>query len=196
MPDPPLILEGRHVRLEPLQPSHAEALARVGCDPRIWEFSRTLLADREDVDRYIARALDGRDAHTAYPFVTIDRAGGAAIGSTRFENMALDERRVEVGWSWLAPAWWRTPINTEAKYLMLRHAFEQWRCVRVEFKVLVNNQRSLTSIQRVGAKVEGTLRKRLPYRDGSFRDVVYLSILEDEWPAVKMRLEARLAATQ
>lgn len=196
MADPPLTLEGRYVRLEPLQPSHAEALARVGCDPRIWEFSRTLLQDRADVERYISRALEARDARTAYPFVTIDRASGNAIGSTRFENMALDERRVEVGWSWLAPAWWRTPINTEAKYLMIRHAFEQWRCVRVEFKVLVNNQRSLTSIQRVGAIVEGTLRRRLPYRDGSYRDVVYLSIIEDEWPGVRARLEERLGAPQ
>jgi RimJ/RimL family protein N-acetyltransferase len=196
MPHAPLILEGRHVRLEPLQQSHAEALARVGCDPRIWEFSRTLLQNREDVERYIAKALEARDADTAYPFVTIDRATGQPIGSTRFENMALDERRVEVGWSWLAPAWWRTPINTEAKYLMLRHAFEQWHCVRVEFKVLVSNQRSLTSIQRVGAQVEGTLRKRLPYRDGSFRDVIYLSILDEEWPGVRSRLEQRLGAAQ
>jgi RimJ/RimL family protein N-acetyltransferase len=193
---PPLILEGRHVRLEPLQLSHADALTRVGCDPRIWEFSRTLLQGREDVDRYIARAIEGRDAHTAYPFATIERTSGQPVGSTRFENMALDERRVEVGWSWLAPRWWRTPINTEAKYLMLRHAFDHWQCVRVEFKVLVANERSLTSIRRVGAHVEGTLRKRLPYRDGDFRDVVYLSIIDEEWPGVKARLEQRLAAAQ
>ena len=194
MPPVPLILEGRHVRLEPLAAAHAPALTRVGCDPRIWEFSRTLLQNRADVDAYIARALGARDAGTAYPFVTIDRASREEVGSTRFENMDLAERRVEIGWSWLTPSRWRGPLNTEAKYLMLCHAFEQWQCVRVEFKVLVTNQRSLTSIQRVGATVEGTLRKRLPYRDGSFRDVVYLSILEDEWPAVKARLEARLAA--
>jgi len=169
---------------------------RVACDPRIWEFSRTLLRDRADLDAYIAKALAARDAETAYPFVTIDPTSGEPIGSTRFESMDLDERRVEIGWSWLAPARWRTPINTEAKYLMLRHAFERWQCVRVEFKVLVTNHRSLTSIQRVGATVEGTLRKRLPHRDGSFRDVVYLSILDDEWPAVKTRLEARLATFQ
>lgn len=189
-----LVLEGRHVRLEPLQLAHAPALARVGCDPRIWEFSRTLLQDRDDVDAYIAKALAARDLGTAYPFVTVDRMTKEPVGSTRFENMDLAERRVEIGWSWLVPSRWRTPLNTEAKYLMLRHAFETWQCVRVEFKVLVTNQRSLTSIQRVGATVEGTLRKRLPYRDGSFRDVVYLSILDDEWPAVKQRLKARLGA--
>lgn len=192
----PLILDGRFVRLEPLLPTHAEALTRVGCDPRIWEFSRTLLRERADVDAYIAKALRARDAGTAYPFVTLDRATGTPIGSTRFENIERAERRVEVGWSWLAPAWWRTPINTEAKYLMLRHAFEDWGCVRVEFKVLVGNERSLTSIERVGATREGILRKRLPYRDGTFRDVVFLSMLDDEWPAIRARLEQRLYGGQ
>lgn len=189
----PLILDGRHVRLEPLRGDHVDALTRIGCDPRIWEFSRTLLRTRDDVEQYVARALSGRDAGTAYPFVTIDRATGDIAGSTRFENIEPAERRVEVGWSWLAPRWWRTPLNTEAKYLMIRHAFEQWRCVRVEFKVLVENERSLASIQRVGATREGVLRKRLPDRDGRYRDVVYLSIIEDEWPGIRGRLEERLA---
>lgn len=188
----PITLEGRFVRLEPLEAHHAGALCEVGLDPRIWEFSRTCLRDRGDVERYIARALETRDAGTALPFATIDRASGRVIGSTRFENIALDERRVEVGWSWLAPAWWRTPINTEAKYLMFRHAFEVWKCVRMEFKVLVTNERSLASIRGIGAKTEGILRRRLPYRDGSFRDIVFLSIIDEEWAEVKQRLEQRI----
>lgn len=192
----PLTLEGRHVRLEPLKAHHADALCAVGLDPTIWEFSRTLLENPPDVERYIARALDARNEGSALPFVTIDRASGQIVGSTRFENIALDERRVEVGWSWLNPRWWRTPINTEAKFLMIRHAFEQWKCVRVEFRVHVANERSLASIQRVGATLEGVLRRRLLYRDGSFRDLVYLSIIEDEWPAIRRRLEDRLAATR
>ncbi|HYC52129.1 MAG TPA: GNAT family protein [Gemmatimonadaceae bacterium] len=192
----PLILEGRHVRLEPLLADHAESLARIGCDPRIWAFSRTLLENRADVDRYIAKALASRDAGTAYPFITLDRRSGEPVGSTRFENMELAERRVEIGWSWLAPSHWRSPINTEAKYLMLRHAFEVWQCVRVEFKVLVGNERSLKSITNIGATQEGVLRKRLPYRDGSFRDVTFLSMLDEEWPPIRARLEARIARTQ
>jgi RimJ/RimL family protein N-acetyltransferase len=164
----------------------------VGLDPAIWEFSRTLLQTESDVEKYIAKALEARDAGTALPFVTIDRQSNSVVGSTRFENIELAERRVEIGWSWLTPRSWRTPLNNEAKYLMMRHAFEVWGCVRVEFKVLVTNERSLKSITAIGAKQEGILRKRLPYRDGSHRDVVYLSILEDEWPAVRRRFEERL----
>lgn len=189
-----LTLEGTHVRLEPLDMRHVSALAEVGLDPAIWEFSRTLLQSVEDVEKYIILALEARDAGTAMPFVTIDRKSGRAVGSTRFENMELSERRVEIGWSWLNPRYWRTPFNHEAKYLMMRHAFEVWNCVRVEFKVLVTNERSLRSITAIGAKQEGILRKRLPFRDGSFRDVVYLSILGEEWPAVKRRFEQRLRA--
>ena len=187
-----LTLEGMHVRLAPLEAGHVPALADAGLDPAIWEFSRTLLQTTEDVERYVTRALDARRAGTAIPFVTVDRSAGRIVGSTRFENIVLTERRVEIGWSWLTPRAWRTPLNTEAKYLMMRHAFEVWKCVRVEFKVLETNERSLRSITAIGAKREGVLRKRLPFRDGSFRDVVYLSILDDEWPEVKQRLESRL----
>jgi RimJ/RimL family protein N-acetyltransferase len=186
-----LTLEGRHVRLEPLDARHTPALAEVGLDPAIWEFSRTLLQTIADVETYVARALETRTAGTAIPFVTIDRGSGLIVGSTRFENIELSERRVEIGWSWLTPRAWRTPLNNEAKYLMLRHAFEVWKCVRVEFKVLETNERSLRSITAIGARREGVLRKRLPFRDGSFRDVVYLSILDEEWPAVKQRFERR-----
>lgn len=180
------------MRLEPLEAHHVDALAAVGLDPRIWEFSRTLLADRGDVERYVAKALADRDAGTAMPFVTVERDSGRIVGSTRFESITLDERRVEVGWSWLHPSAWRTPINTEAKFLMIRHAFEAWHCVRVEFRVHVANERSLASIQKIGATVEGTLRRRLKYRDGTYRDLVYLSMIEGEWPGIRVRLEGRL----
>lgn len=191
-PIEPFVLTGRHVELVPLGTEHVDALTAVGLDPRIWEFSRTLLRTRADVEAYVAKALADRAAGTAFPFATVHRATGTVVGSTRFENLALAERRVEVGWSWLGPAWWRTPVNTEAKFLMLRHAFEQWRCVRVEFKVLVGNERSLASITRIGATQEGILRRRLAYRDGTFRDVHFLSMLDAEWPAVRATLEGRL----
>lgn len=189
----PQVLEGAHVRLEPLTADHVPALARVGLDPRIWEFSRTLLRSEGDVERYVATALDAQRAGTAIPFATLDRRSQRVVGSTRFETIDVENRRTEIGWSWLNPEWWRTPINTEAKYLMLRHAFESWGCVRVEFKTLRRNQRSRAAVLRIGASEEGTLRRRIRDQDGSFSDVVYFSILDGEWPSVKRRLEERLA---
>jgi RimJ/RimL family protein N-acetyltransferase len=125
--------------------------------------------------------------------VTTERATGRVIGSTRFANIDWEHRRAEIGWTWLNPRWWRTPINTEAKYLMLRHAFEEWKCIRVELKTAAKNARSRAAIARIGGKEEGTLRHHMIQPDGSYRDSVYFSILDDEWPDVKQRLEARLA---
>lgn len=189
----PVVLEGAHVRLEPLTIGHVPALARVGLDARIWEFSRTLLRSEADVERYVTTALDAQRAGSAIPFATVDRRSHRVIGSTRFETIDVESRRTEIGWSWLNPESWRTPINTEAKYLMLRHAFESWGCVRVEFKTLRRNQRSRDAVLRLGASEEGTLRRRIRDQDGSFSDVVYFSILDAEWPSVKRRLEERLA---
>ena len=188
----PITLEGRHVRLEPLERHHADALLEVALDPRIWEFTTSILRNAEEVRKYIETALDWQRTGTALPFVTMDRATHQVIGSTRFENIHVANRRVEIGWSWLNPRWWRTPINTEAKYLMLRHAFEQWKCIRVEFKAAASNQRSRTAILRLGAKEEGILRRHMIRSDGSSNDSVYFSILDDEWPEVKRRLEQRL----
>lgn len=187
-----IILEGRHVRLEPLQARHADALLPAALDPRIWEFTSTQIQTATDMQKYVETALGWRRAGTAAPFATVETGSGTVIGSTRFENIDVANRRVEIGWSWLNPRWWRTPINTEAKYLMLRHAFEQWSCIRVEFKTWVKNQRSRAAILRLGAKEEGILRRRMVHSDGSARDAVYFSILDDEWPAVKDRLEKRL----
>jgi N-acetyltransferase len=188
-----ITLEGRHVRLEPLEPHHADVLIDVALDPRIWEFTSSMLRNADEVRKYIETALDWQQAGTAVPFVTMDRATGRVIGSTRFENIHVANRRAEIGWSWLNPKWWRTAINTEAKYLMLGHAFEQWKCIRVEFKAAANNQRSRNAILRLGATEEGTLRRHMIASDGSYRDSVYFSILDDEWPEVKRRLEERLA---
>jgi RimJ/RimL family protein N-acetyltransferase len=186
-------LDGSHVRLEPLEPHHADALLSVALDPRIWEFTTVMLRNADDVRTYIEAALAWQRVGAAVPFVTIDRATDQVIGSTRFENINAANRRTEIGWSWLNPKWWRTAINTEAKYLMLRHAFEEWKCIRVEFKAAANNRRSRNAILRLGAKEEGVLRRHLIQADGSYRDSVYFSILDDEWPEVKRRLEERLA---
>jgi RimJ/RimL family protein N-acetyltransferase len=188
-----ITLEGQHVRLEPLKAHHVEPLLKAARDPKIWEFTTVVMSTAADIQKYVETALDWQNAGTAVPFVTMERGSHRVIGSTRFANIDRDHRRAEIGWTWLSPDYWRTPINTEAKYLMLRHAFEQWKCVRVELKTNAKNARSRAAILRIGAKEEGTLRHHMIQPDGSFRDSVYFSILDEEWPAVKRRLEERLA---
>lgn len=186
-------LEGTHVRLEPLGLHHVDALAAAARDPRIWEFASAIIRGDDEARKYVETAISWQSAGTAVPFATIDRASRRVIGSTRFANIDREHRRAEIGWTWLVPEHWRTAINTEAKYLMLRHAFEEWKCIRVELKTAAKNQRSRAAILGVGATEEGTLRHHMIQPDGSYRDSVYFSILDDEWPGVKRRLEARLA---
>ena len=126
------------------------------------------------------------------PFATVERASNVVVGTTRFMNMDLANRKVEIGSTWIAPRWQRTAVNTEAKYLMLCHAFEVWKCLRVELKTDALNQRSRQAILRLGAKQEGTLRKHMLTYDGRQRDSVYFSILDTEWPQVKIRLVSKL----
>jgi len=139
----------------------------------------------ERIEELLAAEAAGSDL----PLVTVERASGTVVGSTRFMNIDAANRRVEIGGTWIAPAWQRTALNTEAKYLMLRHAFETWQCVRVEFKTDALNTQSRKAILRIGAKEEGTLRRHLLTWSGRYRDTVYFSILDDEWPAVKANLE-------
>jgi N-acetyltransferase len=188
-----ITLEGRHVRLEPLKAHHVEPLLKAAADPRIWEFTTVVMRTPADMQKYVETALDWQNAGTAVPFVTMERGSHRVIGSTRFANIDRDHRRAEIGWTWLNPEYWRTAMNSEAKYLMLRHAFEQWKCARVELKTHAKNARSRAAILRLGATEEGTLRHHMIQPDGSFRDSVYYSILAEEWPAVKKRLEERLA---
>jgi N-acetyltransferase len=188
-----ITLEGRHVRLEPMKPHHADALLAAGSDPQIWQFTTVSLRTLDDMRKYIETALSWQSAGTAVPFVTMDRSSHQIVGSTRFANIDWDNRRAEIGWTWLNPKWWRTAINTEAKYLMLAHAFEQWKFIRVELKTSAKNARSRTAILRIGATEEGTLRHHMINADGSYRDSVYFSILAEEWPEVKKRLEAQLS---
>jgi RimJ/RimL family protein N-acetyltransferase len=188
-----ITLEGQHVRLEPLKAHHVEPLLKAASDPRIWQFTSNVISTAADMQKYVETALDWQNAGTAVPFVTMERGSHRVVGSTRFANIDRDHRRAEIGWTWLNPDYWRTAINTEAKYLMLRHAFEQWQCIRVELKTAAKNARSRAAILRIGAKEEGTLRHHMIQPDGSYRDSVYFSVLDEEWPAVKKRLEERLA---
>jgi RimJ/RimL family protein N-acetyltransferase len=186
-------LEGAAVRLEPLGPHHLGGLCEVGLDPALWRFTVSHVLDRAAMERYLETALDERRAGTALPFATVWRETGQVIGSTRFGNASAANRRVEIGWTWLARPWQRTRANTEAKYLMLRHAFDHWGCARVELKTSALNERSRAAILRIGAREEGILRRHMVNDDGSPRDSVYFSIIAEEWPEVKRRLEGLLA---
>lgn len=189
----PATLEGPTIRLEPLTLDHLDALLVVALDPELWRLTVSAVSTRADLEEYVNEALAEQKVGTALPFVTVLRATGQVIGSTRFGNAVPAHRRVEIGWTWLGRPWQRSGANREAKYLMLRHAFEQWGCLRVEFKTSALNQRSRTALLGLGAVEEGILRHHMINADGSFRDSVYFSILSEEWPAVRRRLEERLA---
>ena len=188
----PIVLEGDFVRLEPMTLEHHAGLSAIGLDPEIWRFTLVVVQTPEEMRGYMDAALELQREGTALPFVTIERSSGQIVGSTRFGNYDSANRRIEIGWTWIAPRWQRTAINTEAKYLMLSHAFEKLHCVRVELKTDVLNTRSREAMLRIGAKEEGVLRKHSLVWDGRYRDSIYYSILDDEWPTVKQELEKML----
>ena len=192
----PFTLTGEHVRLEPLRAEHA---------PMLWEVAKDHLADLfqwipyqlkslEDFQNFNRQVLEEQSRGASLPFATFERKSNHIVGATRFMNMDLANRKVEIGSTWIAPPWQRTVVNTETKFLMLSHAFETWKCLRVELKTDALNQRSRNAILRLGAKEEGILRKHMLTWNGRQRDSVYFSILDSEWPAVKARLEEKLPA--
>lgn len=187
------LLEGRLIRLEPLEPHHAEPLLQVALDPEIWRWTWEPVDSREALVRYIATALSEEAEGRSLPFAIIERATGAAVGSTRFGNIVVAHRRLEIGWSWVGMRWRGRGHNVEAKLLLLTHAFEELGCARVEFKTDALNARSRGALLALGAKEEGTFRKHGVTAGGRFRDTVYYSIIDDEWPQVKRLLEERLA---
>ena len=186
-------LEGRHVRLVPLAPEHVPALWEVAADPELWRLTIAQVHSQADLRRYVDEALAAWAAGTALPFATTDAETGRLIGSTRFGNVDLANRRVEIGWTWIGRAWQRTGANTEAKYLMMRHAFETLGVMRVELKTDALNQRSRAAMLRIGCREEGILRKHMLTEAGRVRDTVYFSVIDDEWPGVKAHLEGLLA---
>src|SRR5262245_16408920 len=188
----PVTLEGRHVRLEPLTIAHVDALAAVGLDEEIWQYGLTDLRTRDDMRRYVEEAIQERNEKRSLPFATVVRAEDRTVGSTRFGNIEPVHPRVQTRWTWIGRPWPRTAVTPEAKSLMLRHAFETMGCVGVELKTSALNQKSRTAIMRLGAREEGILRQHMVNDRGIYRDTVYYSILDSEWPAVKSRLEARM----
>lgn len=197
MPDPmviqPVVLEGFHVCLEPLSLDHHAGLCEVGLDEDLLQWTESYEPTPDGLRAYIEAALRTQAEGTALPFAVINRAAGRVVGSTRYGNIDRAHRRVEIGWTWYARPWQRTAVNTETKYLLLRHAFEALGCIRVEFKTDALNERSRQALLRIGAKEEGVFRHHMLLPSGRIRDTVYFSIIDDEWPAVRTGLEQRLA---
>ncbi|MFV1981216.1 MAG: GNAT family N-acetyltransferase [Rhodothermia bacterium] len=190
----PVTLVGETIRLEPLSEDHLDALAKVGLDPDIWDLNPGNVATRDQLAEYVAEAIRDAEAGEAVPFAIVLNDTGKAIGSTRYGSIDRGNCRLEIGWTWIGRAWWRTGVNTECKLLLLQHAFEVLGCARVEMKTDTLNRRSRTAILRIGASEEGILRKHILTSSGRWRDTAYYSILDDEWPDVKQKLEAMRTA--
>lgn len=189
----PIILEGNLVRLEPLSLAHSDGLAEAGSDPAIWQFM--LYGDLSHpgaMRAWVQDILDRQAAGTDLPFTVIHKPSGKIAGATRYLDIRPVHRGLELGGTWYSPEFQRTGVNTECKYLLLRHAFEILGCIRVQFKADSRNVRSLRGIERLGAVREGLLRNHMIVNDGVIRHSVYFSILDSEWPNVRTRLEGFL----
>ncbi len=188
MENQPTVLEGHGVRLRPLESVDGDELWRIGHFPELWKWTTNRCASRDDMQRYIDAALAEQIAGTALPFVTIDHKSDKIVGSTRFGNIDRNNRRAEIGWTWITPEFQRSHINTAAKLLMLTHAFDVWKCIRVELKTDRLNEDSRSAMMRIGAKQEGILRRHMITERGRFRDSVYFSIIEEEWEQTRKLL--------
>jgi N-acetyltransferase len=187
-----VILDGEFVKLEPLKPEHLDSLCEVGLIAELWRLIPTQIDSREAMKNYIETALDEQRRGVSLPFVTIEKSSNKIVGSTRFGNIDVKNLRTEIGWTWINPQWQRTYINTEAKLLMLTHAFETWKCIRVELKTDVLNEKSRNAVLRLGARQEGIFRQHVICDSGRLRDTVYFSILDNEWQNVKENLARKL----
>jgi N-acetyltransferase len=187
-------LTGRIVVLEPLCAEHEPALRSAAADERVWRFMRVVASDPGTFhgwfDEALTAAADGSEA----PFCIARRGDGAAVGSSRYLSLRPDDRVLEIGYSWVAPAAWGSGVNTEAKLLLLTHAFERLGCLRVEFKTDAQNERARAALAAIPAVFEGVFRKHMLVRGGQRRDSAWYSVIDDDWPAVKAALETRVAA--
>ena len=190
----PVTLEGSIVRLEPLSLDHAEDLAEVGLDPAIWRWTLARPTDVDGIRAWIATALANREAGAEMAFATVDVTTGRPIGSSRFLSIVPEHRRLEIGWTWVAPAWQRRGANQEAKYLHLRHAFEDLGANRVEFKTDSRNEKANPALLSIGARFEGTFRNHMIMPEGPLRHSNYYAVVVEDWPGVKAMLEARIGA--
>lgn len=187
------VLDGDAVRLEPLRADHLDGLTEAGRDPRIWAWMPADGSTPDGMAAIVAAALGSQAAQTAVPFVIVEQRTDRVVGSSRYMNLAPDDLRLEIGWSWLDPAFQRRAANSEAKLLMLGHAFDVLGCRRVELKTDALNEPSRTAILAIGATFEGIFRKHMVMARGRARDTAYYSIVDEEWPAIRTGLVARLA---
>jgi N-acetyltransferase len=190
----PVVLEGAHVRLEPLSRDHLRGLCHVGLEQELWRWIPTPVRTTEEMAAYVELALKEQANGSSLPFAQIEKSAGQVIGSTRYMNIEKTHHRVEIGCTWIGREWQRTAVNTESKYLLLRHAFETLGCMRVELKTDSLNEKSRAAILRIGAKEEGTFRNHMITSSGRIRQTVYFSIVDSEWPGVKCELERRLGS--
>ena len=190
----PVTLEGQHTRLEPLALAHQEALIAAAEDGELWNSIVTIVPTRDTVAEYVEAALSAQAQGSELPFVIIQKATGRVVGTTRFYYIQPHQRNAAIGYTWVSASAQRTAVNTEAKLLLLTHAFEHWGCVRIEFITDVLNEQSRAAILRLGAKQEGILRNHLIMPNGRVRDSVCFSIIAEEWPEVKAGLITRLAS--
>ena len=189
----PVTLTGRFTRLEPLSLDHVPCLCRVGLDGSIWMWMPVRIRSERDIRKMVEEALAEAERGVSLPFATVDVQTGEVVGSTRYLNIDRLHRRLEIGYTWIAPPWQRTAVNTEAKFLMLRHAFETLACLRVEWKTDSLNVRSREAILRLGAKEEGLFRNHMLMPGGRIRHTAYYSMTFQEWPAAKSNLLGRLS---
>jgi RimJ/RimL family protein N-acetyltransferase len=186
------ILEGSRVRLEPLAERHLAALEAVAIDERIWRYMTTQVKTRDDLRGWMAAALRAKDGGGVLPWVTVLKSEGRAVGSTRFLDLDLTNRTVEIGHTWIAPGYQGAGVNPEAKLLQLRYAFDELGLNRVALKTHHENLQSQAAMRKLGAVEEGTFRNHYVMPDGSLRHSVWFSIVREEWPGVRTRLEERL----
>lgn len=191
MLEPPALF-GNHIELRPLQPGHRTAMLSAAADGELWNLKVTAVPSASTIDNYIATAVAGRNAGSMLPFVIVQQASGRIIGSTRFWKIDRDNRKMEIGHTWLSQSAQRTGVNTEAKYLLLVYAFEVLQAVRVQFTTDELNDKSRAAILRIGAKQEGIVRHERIMPDGRKRNSVRFSIIDDEWCEVKAGLEVLL----
>ena len=188
----PVTLTGERAKLVPISLDHVQGLYECSTDPEIWRYIPDTMNSVNDMRSKVEKALEAQEAGSELVFTVIDQETGKIAGCTRYYDISLSHKSLEIGYTWLTPSVWRTRMNTECKYLLLKNAFESVGAIRVALRTDARNQRSRNAIERLGAKYEGTLRHHRIMPDGYLRDTVYYSILDDEWPGVKERLESFL----
>ncbi|MGG0860501.1 GNAT family N-acetyltransferase [Bacillus pumilus] len=188
----PVVLIGDRVKIQPMEDYHVQELFDAGNNPDIWAHMPMRVQSIEDMKSLVNGALQAREQGSEFPFVIFDKNSGKIVGSTRFLNISIPNRNLEIGWTWLSPTVWRTRINTECKYLLLKHCFETLGTIRVQLKTDSRNVRSQQAIERLGLVKEGVLRNHMVMPDGYLRDSVYYSVIDQEWVLVKDKLESML----